>query len=117
VVASGSAQLSYGRPHGVEILHWFEMSKFTKNAIGTLGAAARNILRGPRFFNTDFGLMKGTTIHERMKLQLPVELFNLFNGVNFMLPNATISSAQVGQITSVIADSERIIQFGLKLSF
>ena len=117
VVGSGSAQLSYSRPHGAEILQWFDTSKFTKNAVGTFGSVGRNTLRGPRFFNTDFGLMKGATIRERMRLQFRAEFFNLFNNVNFTLPNATISSAQVGQITSVIADSERIIQFGLKLSF
>jgi hypothetical protein len=117
VVGSRSAQLSYSRPHGVEILHWFDTTKFTKNAMGTFGSAGRNTLQGPRFFNTDFGLMKGTSIHERMKVQFRAEFFNLFNNVNFMLPNATISSAQAGQITSVITDSERIIQFGLKLNF
>jgi hypothetical protein len=52
-----------------------------------------------------------------MRLQFRAEFFNLFNDVNFMLPNANVSSVQVGQITSVIADSERIIQFGLKLVF
>jgi hypothetical protein len=116
-VGSGSAQLTYSRSHGAEILRWFDTSKFTKNAVGTFGSAGRNTLRGPRFFNTDFGMVKGTSIHERMKLQFRAEFFNLFNNVNFMLPNANISSAQVGQITSVIADSERIIQFGLKLVF
>jgi len=116
-VGGGSAQLSYSRPHGAEILQWFDTSKFTKNAIGTFGNAGRNILRGPRFFNTDFGLVKGTSIHERVRLQFRAEFFNLFNDVNFMLPNANVSSVQVGQITSVIADSERIIQFGLKLVF
>jgi hypothetical protein len=117
VVGSESAQLSYSRPHGAEILQWFDTSKFTKNAVGTFGSVGRNTLRGPRFFNTDIGLMKGATIRERIKLQFRAEFFNLFNNVNFTLPNATISSAQVGQITSVIADSERIIQFGLKLNF
>jgi len=116
-IGSGSAQLSDSRPLGEAILHWFDSSKFTKNAIGTFGNSGRNILRGPRFFNTDFGLVKGTSIHERMRLQFRAEFFNLFNNVNFMLPNANMSSAQVGQITSVIADSERIVRFGLELSF
>jgi hypothetical protein len=119
----GSAQFDYGRSHGDQILQWFDTSKFTANAVGTFGNAGRYILRGPRFFNTDLGILKGTKITERVNLQFRAELFDVFNNVNFSLPNSNISSAQVGRITSVIVDnfalpnSERIIQFGLKLTF
>jgi hypothetical protein len=119
----GSAQLDYGRSHGDQILRWFDTSKFTVNALGTFGNAGRYILRGPRFFNTDLGILKGTKITERVNLQFRAEFFDVFNNVNFSLPNSNISSAQVGRITSVIVDnfalpnSERIIQFGLKLTF
>ena len=119
----GSAQLDYGRSHGDQILRWFDTSKFTVNAVGTFGNSGRYILRGPRFFNTDLGILKGTKITERVNLQFRAEFFDIFNNVNFSLPNSNISSAQVGRITSVIVDnfalpnSERIIQFGLKLTF
>jgi hypothetical protein len=69
------------------------------------------------------GILKGTKITERVNLQFRAELFDVFNNVNFSLPNSNRSSAQVGRITSVIVDnfalpnSERIIQFGLKLTF
>jgi len=116
-IGGGSAQLSDSRPHGEQILQWFDTTKFTKNAVGTFGNAGRNILRGPRYFNTDFGLVKGTKITERVNLQFRAEFFNLFNNVNFQLPTSNVSSAQVGRITSVIPDSQRILQFGLKLLF
>ena len=61
--------------------------------------------------------MKGTQLNERMNLQFRAEFFNVFNNVNFKLPNSNISSAQAGQITAVVQDSQRIIQFGLKVRF
>jgi hypothetical protein len=110
-------QLSFGRSHGDEILQWFDTSLFTANAIGTFGNVARNTLRGPRFFNTDLGILKGTKLTERVNLQFRTEFFNIFNNVNFRLPNGNNASGQFGQITAVLGDSQRIVQFGLKLSF
>jgi hypothetical protein len=122
-LGGGSAQLSYSRSHGQEVLQWFDTSKFTVNAPGTFGSAGRDILRGPRFFNTDMGLLKNTKIRERMNLQFRAEFFDIFNNVNFQPPNSTISSTAKGRITSVVVDnfglpnSERIIQMGMKLVF
>ena len=48
----GNAQLSYDRPHGEMIERWFDTSKFVPNPEGTFGNAGKNILRGPRLFNT-----------------------------------------------------------------
>src|SRR5262249_61847670 len=78
----GSSQLDYGRSHGDQILRWFDTSKFTVNAVGTFGNAGRYILRGPRFFNTDLGILKRTNITERVNLQFRAELFDVFNNVN-----------------------------------
>jgi hypothetical protein len=122
-VGGGSAQLSYSRSHGDMVAQWFDVTKFKANAIGTFGNSGRDILRGPRFFNTDLGLLKSTKIRERMTLQFRAEFFDLFNNVNFQPPGSNISSSTVGRITSVVVDnfglpnSERIIQLGLKLSF
>jgi len=62
-------------------------------------------------------------VTERVGLQFRAEFFDIFNNVNFALPNSNMSSAQVGMITAVVQDnfglpnSERIVQFGLKLAF
>jgi hypothetical protein len=122
-LGGGSAQLDYGRSHGQQVNEWFDVSKFTTNRVGTFGNSGRYILRGPRFFNTDLGFLKGTRLTERVNLQFRAEFFDIFNNVNFQLPNSNLSSAQVGRITAVVADnfslpnSERIVQFGLKLTF
>jgi hypothetical protein len=92
----GSAQPGYERSPGQEVQRWFDTSKFTVNQPGTFGTAGRFILRGPRFFNTDLGILKSAKLTERVNLQFRAEFFDIFNNVNFQLPNANMSSAQVG---------------------
>jgi hypothetical protein len=116
-LGGGSAQLSYDRSHAEMIQKWFDTSRFTFNPIGTFGNTGRNFLRGPRYFNTDFGLLKVIKVSGRVGLQFRAEAFNVFNTVNFALPNNNVSAAQFGQITGVVPDSQRIIQLGLKAIF
>jgi hypothetical protein len=89
---------------------------FTDNAVGTFGNTGKNILRGPRFFQTDLGLMKTTQISERTSAQFRAEFFNAFNNVNFSRPHKDVTDPQIGQITG-LDGKPRILQFALKLSF
>lgn len=110
----GDASLGSGRSHGDMVARYFDTSKFTTNAIGTFGNTPKNMLRGPGYFNTDFALLKVTRI-SRVDVQFRAEAFNVFNNVNFNLPNNNVSSAQFGRITSAL--DGRILQFGLKVLF
>ncbi len=108
--------LSSGRPHGQLIQQYFNVSAFTPNAIGTFGNSGKNILRGPRSFNTDMSLVRNVKLHERFDIELRAEFFNVFNNVNFFQPNNFLSSgASFGTITG--ASDPRILQGGVKLSF
>ena len=49
----------------------------------TQGTMGRNIFRGPRFTNWDMSLTKVFKLHERLKLQLRGEVFNILNHANF----------------------------------
>jgi hypothetical protein len=111
----GKATLDSGRSHGELISEFFDISKFTVNRVGTFGNAGKNVLFGPRLFNTDFNIVKNTRITERVNIQLRGEFFNLFNNVNFKNPNANVSSGAFGKITSVL--DPRIVQLGLKVLF
>jgi hypothetical protein len=111
----GQAMLDYGRSHGSMAAMWFDTSKFVTNANGTFGNFGRNILRGPRFFNTDLAVAKNTKVTEGITVQLRGEFFNAFNNVNFTPPNANRSSAQFGRITSAL--DPRILQLALRLQF
>jgi hypothetical protein len=94
---------------------YFDTSLFTFNAVGSFGNSGRNILRGPSLFNANVGLLKGTNITERVKLQFRAEFFNIFNNVNFNNPGTTVGTPGFGKITS--AKDPRILQLMLKLIF
>ncbi len=111
----GSPSLDPGRSHGQLVQEYFNVAAFVPNAIGTFGNSGKNILRGPRFFDTDMGLLKNFAIVERMSLQFRAEFFNVFNNVNFNQPNNYLGSASTGTITS--AGNPRVLQFALKLMF
>jgi len=54
------AVLSKSRPHSQLIQEWFKTTAFTQNKIGTFGDTGKNILGGPRYFDTDLALLKNT---------------------------------------------------------
>lgn len=95
----------------------------------------RNALRGPGFWNFDFGILKRFNITERVNIQFRAEMFNAFNHPNFENPrnategSPTVTSSLFGQTccvtssvpasTTIIATGEpnRVIQFALKVQF
>lgn len=90
----------------------------------------RNALRGPAFWNFDFGVIKNFNLTERFKLQFRGEFFNLFeNPRNASAASNTLTSQSFGQTccstaalsssATIIATGEpnRVIQFALKLGF
>jgi Carboxypeptidase regulatory-like domain/TonB dependent receptor-like, beta-barrel len=95
----------------------------------------RNAIRGPGFWNFDFGVLKKFKFSERVNLQFRAEFFNAFNHPNFENPrnategSPTVTSSLFGQtccVTSSVASSttiiatgepNRVIQFALKLQF
>jgi hypothetical protein len=54
----------------------------------------RNQFRGPRYFDTDFTIMKYTKLTEKMSLGFGAQFFNLFNHANFDLPVNDIGAGQ-----------------------
>ena len=83
--------------------------------LGKFGNAGRGILNGPALSNTDFAILRDFPFGERTRLEFRAEGFNLFNQVNFSLPDSTETDSTFGQILS--ASSGRVFQFALKLLF
>ena len=80
------------------------------------GNLGRNALHGPAFHNTDLGAFKNFSLTERFRLQFRAEFFNIFNNVNFSMPDSTLGDTNFGSITGTDT-SQRQIQFALKLLF
>ena len=94
---------------------WFNTGAFQQAAIGQFGNVGRNTLNGPAYQQWDFSLLKMIPIREAVNLQFRAEFFNIFNNVNFELPNNDISSPNFGQIQT--AQPGRVVQLALKLLF
>jgi hypothetical protein len=109
------------RDHAAKLQEWFNTSAFANPALGSDGNTSRNFLRGPRFVNFDFALVRSFSMpfgpfKEGQKLNFRAEAFNLLNHPNFDNPDAAIGDGpQFGRILS--AESPRIMQVALKYSF
>jgi hypothetical protein len=94
---------------------WFDKTAFQAVPSGVFGNAGRNILRGPSWQELDLSLQKRLSAG-RASLILRWDVFNVFNTVNFGLPNSDISSGAVGTI-STLAGDPRLMQFSAKVVF
>jgi hypothetical protein len=83
---------------------------------GEIGA--RNVLRGPRYWNFDMGLAKRFKApwSEGQRFTLRVDAFNLTNSNMFATPNITRNSSSFGVI-SASANAPRELQFALRWDF
>ena len=72
----------------------------TPPAYGTLGDASRNLFHGPPFQDVDFALEKMWHVKERYTAQLRIEVFNIFNHVNY----AQVSTGQGSSPGALVAD-------------
>ena len=86
--------------------NWLNPAAFADPAPGTWGTSKRNAYLAPGFGDVDFSIFKNTKIGERINTQLRVEMYNIFNRINFAPPlgggngfynpnTATISTMQL----------------------
>ena len=69
---------------------WFDTSVFTP--VARFGNLGRNVVIGPGFNNTDFSIIKNTTLGERLRSQFRAEFFDLFNHANFGQPGNVVGT-------------------------
>ena len=105
--------------------HWFDVSAFELQPRGTLGNTPRNFLRGPGFANVDLSLAKNQALVGHTRVQIRLEVFNLFNRANFATPTRPVFAGAVeneaplgtaGQILRTV-NSSRQLQLGIKVVF
>jgi hypothetical protein len=75
---------------------WLNPAAWTLNGyqIGTNGNTGRNTCNGPGSFETDASVYKNIKAGGRVKVQLRVEVYNIFNTTNF-LGNSLTNGGQI----------------------
>jgi len=128
------ASMGCSRPGHQTLDCWFNQAAFTGPALAPgqtfahlFGNARRAALRGPDMVNFDFSAYKTFQMGERFGLEFRSEFFNIFNHPIFNLPNLGSGGGSSGAgfsnvtggaaITQTLPDTQREIQFGLKLQF
>ncbi|HKV62361.1 MAG TPA: carboxypeptidase regulatory-like domain-containing protein [Candidatus Acidoferrum sp.] len=95
-------------------------------SLRTYGTAGRAVLRGPGRTNIDMTLAKTTSITERLKLEIRVDAFNLFNHTEFGNPSTNITSSKFGRVTTTgdpgnavvaVDPKERVLQLAARFTF
>lgn len=121
----GDSQDTYARPNYVSGVspnpavrtknQWFNPAAFVAPK-GTYGNVGRNSLRSSSVNNVDLSVLKNFTYREGIYLQFRAETFNVFNIINYGVPDSNISDPTAGVISSQALPS-REMQFALKLNF
>jgi hypothetical protein len=98
---------------------WFNPCAFAAPSIGTLGNSPRNFLQDENFWDLDTSIHRLFPIKESFALKLDVEAFNVLNHPVLGSPGTTVTTASsFAQITSTaFGNSQRILQFAVKLQF
>jgi hypothetical protein len=96
---------------------WFNTAAFQAVPSGTFGNELRNRLTGPGFQNFDLTIQRHIRLGTNRAATLRWDIFNVFNTVNFGLPNRDVTSpATLGTISSLASDP-RTMQIAVRFTF
>ena len=97
---------------------------YSASGVAHFGSLPRNSIIGPGFGDTDLSIIKNVKMTGAARVQLRVEIFNLFNQANLGQPGrtATVGSTSFGVISNTRfptgdSGSSRQIQFAAKFLF
>lgn len=80
------------------------------------GDSGRNHFTGPGYFHTDMSVFKNLTLTERIKMQLGLEAFNVFNQANALIPNSDHGGGNFGFFQNTWLPG-RIVQYRGRIIF
>lgn len=96
---------------------WFDTSAFAQPASFTHGNCGYNTVRGPASKSMNLSVFRGIRFGGERRLEFRLEVFNLFNWVNYGFPGANVSNPNTfGQVTSSLGNP-REMQMALKFYF
>ena len=103
---------------------WFNTAASVRNEPGagigpgrSDGDVGRNFLTAPGYRDVDLGVYRNIRFNKGIVLQIRGKAKNVFNLVSLAAPTATVVSPSDGKITSSVANSNRQIQLGARLTF
>jgi hypothetical protein len=96
---------------------WFNTAAFQAVTSGFFGNEQRNQLTGPGFQNFDMTFQRQIKLGPRLAATLRWDIFNVFNAVNFGIPNKDISTASTFGTISSLASDPRTMQLALRFAF
>ena len=108
-------------PYLKDGVRWLNPAAFTTPQPGTFGNLPRNFLRGPTFWQADLMFSKDLRIAQSQAFQVRVEMFNIFNRLNYEnpaanLPNGTpgapFTDAQAGTFGYMLGPLNRTVGLG-----
>ena len=83
-------------PYLKDGVRWLNPAAFATPQPGTFGNAPRNFVRGPEFWQADLMFSKDFRFLDTQGLQVRVEMFNIFNRLNYENPAATLPNGTPG---------------------
>ena len=104
------------------VSEWFNVSAFNRVSSQQLASNIQSLssafsgVRAPPVNNVDLSAIKNGGITERVRYQFTAAFINALNHPQFVPPITAPTSSAFGQLTGAY-NWQRIIQFGLKLSF
>ncbi len=97
--------------------HYFNISAFQENTIGTPGNSMKYLIQSPPDFDMDASFIKNFSFHERYKTQFRWEMFNATNTPSYGSPDNNPTDGTFGQISSTGPIKPRVMQAALKITF
>jgi outer membrane receptor protein involved in Fe transport len=109
-------------PYLKDGVRWLNPAAFTTPQPGTFGNLPRNFLRGPAFWQADLMFSKDFRFAGSQGVQVRVEMFNLFNRLNYenpvvnlpggLTPGAPFTEAQAGTFGYILGPLNRTVGLG-----
>src|SRR5262249_16921038 len=96
---------------------WFNTAAFQTVPSGTFGNEQRNQLTGPGFQNLDLTIQRTIRATPHMGITLRWDIFNVFDTVNFGLPNRHAATAATFGPISSLASDPRTMQIAARFTF
>jgi Carboxypeptidase regulatory-like domain len=115
-VQNQRAQQILGSAYGDKSLtNYLNPAAFTLPALGSLGNMSPRNIAGPANWQFDLALSRIFNVHERQRLEVRVEAYNVTNSLRRGDPVTVLTNSIFGQINT--SYDPRIMQFALKYIF